>query len=224
MFGFSFINTMTEEEKAEWDMHIEEKIATQEACAQKRIFQNSGIGERFFQESFDTYVASTEVQKKMLEDMKLFVRNVNAGKFATVKLLGTVGTGKTHLAAAVLRETEGIYRVSDAILNEVKEAERYDIKDDKEHVINRYVNTPFLVIDEIGRSDNAERERHVLYRIINGRYEKRLPTMLISNFDKVKFAEHVGAAITDRLNESCITYELTWASYRTKKREELSRV
>lgn len=225
MFDFSFIKNMTEEEKEAWDRQVDEDIAKAEARAKENAYQSCGIGKRYFSESFDTFYPRSEEEKKLLESMKLFALDVRAGKFATVKLLGSVGTGKTHLAAAVLREAGGMYRVSDAILNEVKEAERYDVRDDKERVFNRYANADFLVIDEIGRSENAERERHILYRIINGRYENRLPTLLISNFDKMKFADFVGAATTDRLNESCLTYELQGSSYRTCKRGEgLSRV
>lgn len=224
MFDFSFIHNMTEEERKARDEQIDEFDRQAEENERKYRFENSGIGERYLAESFDTFVCRSEGEKAFLESMRLFSRSVQSRKFATVKLLGKVGTGKTHLAAAVLRECGGTYRVIDSICNEVREAERFDVKDDIERVIRRYANASFLVLDEIGRSQYPEREKYILYRIINGRYEKRLPTLLISNFDKMKFAEFVGAATTDRLNESCLTFELEGASYRSIKRGELSRV
>jgi DNA replication protein DnaC len=225
MFDFSFIHNMTEEERKAWDEQIDEFDKKAEEHERQYRFENCGIGERYLKESFETFDCRTEDDKALLKSMKLFSQTIKTGKYATVKLLGKVGTGKTHLAAAVLRECGGMYRVIDVICNEVKEAERFDVKDDIERVIRRYVNASFLVLDEIGRSQYPEREKYILYRIINGRYEKRLPTLLISNFDKMKFAEFVGAATTDRLNENCQTYELNGTSYRIKKRgEELPRV
>lgn len=223
--SFSFLQELSAEEVAEWDRQVEQDIAEQQRKEREKAFQSCGIGQRYFSESFDTFIPRDKDEQNLLENLRLFTLEVKAGKFATVKLLGSVGTGKTHLAAAVLRETGGIYRVSDAIVNEIREAERFDVKEDKEKVIQRYATCSFLVIDEIGRSEYPEREKHILYRIINGRYENRLPTLLISNFGKMKFAEYVGAATTDRLNESCQTYELNGTSYRVQKRGEgLSRV
>jgi DNA replication protein DnaC len=217
---FSFLQELSTEEVAEWDRQVEQDIAEQQRKEREKAFQSCGIGERYFTENFDTFIPRGKDEQNLLENLRLFALEVKAGKFATVKLLGNVGTGKTHLAAAVLRETGGIYRVSDAIVNEVREAERFDVKEDKEKVIQRYATCSFLVIDEIGRCEYPEREKHILYRIINGRYENRLPTLLISNFNKMKFADFVGAATTDRLNESCQTYELTGSSYRTTIREQ----
>jgi DNA replication protein DnaC len=217
---FSFLQELSTEEVAEWDRQVEQDIAEQQRKEREKAFQSCGIGERYFTENFDTFIPRGKDEQNLLENLRLFALEVKAGKFATAKLLGSVGTGKTHLAAAVLRETGGIYRVSDAIVNEVREAERFDVKEDKEKVIQRYATSSFLVIDEIGRCEYPEREKHILYRIINGRYENRLPTLLISNFNKMKFADFVGAATTDRLNESCQTYELTGSSYRTTIREQ----
>jgi DNA replication protein DnaC len=217
---FSFLQELSTEEVAEWDRQVEQDIAEQQRKEREKAFQSCGIGERYFTENFDTFIPRGKDEQNLLENLRLFALEVKAGKFATAKLLGSVGTGKTHLAAAVLRETGGIYRVSDAIVNEVREAERFDVKEDKEKVIQRYATCSFLVIDEIGRCEYPEREKHILYRIINGRYENRLPTLLISNFNKMKFADFVGAATTDRLNESCQTYELTGSSYRTTIREQ----
>lgn len=221
--AFSFLQEISAEEAAEWDRQIEQEAAEEQRIEREKAFQSCGIGKRYLSESFDTFIPRNKEQQETLEAIRQFALEVRSGKFATGKLLGGVGIGKTHLAASVLRETLGTYRVSDAIINEVREAERFDVKEDKERVIQRYATCSFLVIDEIGRSEYPEREKHILYRIINGRYENRLPTLLISNFDKMKFAEYVGAASTDRLNESCQTYELEGPSYRVVKRE-LSRV
>ena len=84
----------------------------------------------------------------------------------------------------------------------------------------RYGKASFLVIDEIGRTESgatATVEKHCLYRIINERYNNRLPAVLISNLSQKDFIAYLGQASVDRLTESADFCIFDWESYRAQK-------
>lgn len=58
----------------------------------------------------------------------------------------------------------------------------------------------------------AAEEQYMLYQIINERYNRRKPTVLISNQTK-KNLQYIGIAAADRLTESAQVVELTGKSY-----------
>ena len=77
-----------------------------------------------------------------------------------------------------------------------------------------------MVIDEIGRGVEATEEQYMLYQIINERYNRRKPTILISNQTKKGFLNYIGIAAADRLTESAQVVEFTWQSYRAVIRRD----
>ena len=66
----------------------------------------------------------------------------------------------------------------------------------------------------------AADEQYMLYQIINERYNRRKPTVLISNQNKKDFLNYVGIAAADRLTESAQVVEFTGKSYRGEIRRE----
>ena len=79
-----------------------------------------------------------------------------------------------------------------------------------------------LVIDEIGRTigTQAEKETELIGYIMRERYENMLPTVLISNLKKNDLLKKLGAAVVDRLRETCCLLEFSGESYRLSKRDE----
>ena len=60
-----------------------------------------------------------------------------------------------------------------------------------------------LIIDEVEVSFSSETEKILLYQIINGRYEKSLPTILCSNLNFKDLVVHCG----ERVKKTHITYD-----------------
>lgn len=173
---------------------------------------------RYWNESIDTFKTDTEERRKMAETARNFVYSVKGGQFRTLVFLGTVGTGKTHLACGIVREAGGLYRLSPAIVEELRRAKSFSSKDTEADILNDYGRTPLLVIDEIGRGVATAEEQYMLYQIINERYNRRKPTILISNQTKKDFLNYVGIAAADRLTESAQVVEFTGNSYRATMR------
>ena len=218
--GIDEILSMSAEEQERNDREIAEKIAAQEYADKIDNYRKCGIGERFFDESLETYKERNEESKLAKEIVQNFLKDIRQGKFRSLKIIGSNGNGKTHLAGAVLREYGGKYRTTSQLVVEYQSTKAFSANLKEKDLIEIYGSTKLLVIDEIGRSNCEKDEKYMLYTLINARYERRLPTIVIGNFNKVDFAAFVGEAVTDRLNESVITVEFTGDSYRIEKRTD----
>lgn len=175
--------------------------------------------ERFFKESLDTYKTDDDEKRNALAKARLFVQAVKCGGFQTLIFLGNVGTGKTHLACGVIRECGGLYRLASSIVEELRRAKSFNADKTEAKILDAYGKTGLLIIDEIGRGAVAAEEQYMLYQIINERYNRRKPTVLISNQTKKEFLQYIGIAAADRLTESAQVVELTGKSYRAIMRQ-----
>ena len=175
---------------------------------------------RYWNESIDTYKAESEAQAKALSATRDFIKAVDCGAFCSLIFIGTVGTGKTHLALAIIRECGGMYRLSPNIVEELRRAKSFNAKETEADILDTYGRARLLAIDEIGRGVAAAEEQYMLYQIINERYNRRKPTILISNQTKKDFLTYVGIAAADRLTESAQVVEFTGQSYRAVIRRE----
>lgn len=180
------------------------------------------VPERYWNESLDTYVADTEERKAAAEKARAFAQGARSGGFLTLILLGSVGTGKTHLACGIIRECGGLYRLAPAMCEEIRRAKSFGARETEADILDRYGRAGLLVIDEIGRGIAAAEEQYMLYQAINERYNRRKPTVLISNQSKKDFLEYVGIAAADRLTESAQSVEFTGGSYRATLRKASS--
>lgn len=175
--------------------------------------------ERFFKESLNTYKADDDEKRNTLAKARLFVQAVKCGGFQTLIFLGNVGTGKTHLACGIIRECGGLYRLASSIVEELRRAKSFNADKTEAKILDGYGKTSLLIIDEIGRGAVAAEEQYMLYQIINERYNRRKPTVLISNQTKKEFLQYIGIAAADRLTESAQVVELTGKSYRAIMRQ-----
>lgn len=175
--------------------------------------------ERFFKESLGTYKTDDDEKRNALAKARLFVQAVKCGSFQTLIFLGNVGTGKTHLACGVIRECGGLYRLASSIVEELRRAKSFNADKTEAKILDAYGKISLLIVDEIGRGAVAAEEQYMLYQIINERYNRRNPTVLISNQTKKEFLQYIGIAAADRLTESAQVVELTGKSYRAIMRQ-----
>jgi DNA replication protein DnaC len=183
---------------------------------------------RFQESSLESYVPSCEPARKALNLAKAY-----ADDFAEMRRSGTclifcggVGTGKTHLAIGIMkhlmdqRKRVLFASVIDAIAS-VKATYAKDSEISEQKAIDKFIHPDLLVLDEVGAQIGSDTEKLILFRIINGRYEEVLPTIVVSNLAKDKLAEFIGERALDRLRENggrLIAFD--WASYRRKASKE----
>ena len=205
----------------EHDAEIERYEAEQAELERAEYFKKSGVPERYQRESLDTYKAETEPQKKLLAAARDFLQKIKRRLFRSLCMLGSAGTGKTHLACALIKEYGGKYRTAPDIVEELRRAKSFTAHETEEQIVNYYGDLPLLVIDEIGRGYSAADEKYMLYQVLNARYNTRKPTVLISNFNKADFLQYIGVAAADRLVESADIVEIEGDSYRRELRGQI---
>lgn len=179
---------------------------------------------RFRDRSLQTYIPENQGQQHALDFANTFANEfenvLTTGRSAI--FCGKPGTGKTHLAVGIalhamkINKLCGFTTVQRAI-RRIKDSWKKDSEESESDVINLYVYPDLLIIDEIGVQFGTEFEKNFLFDILNERYEKRKPTLLLSNLTPAEVKGFLGERVYDRLREDggkCIAFD--WDSYRGK--------
>jgi len=138
----------------------------------------------------------------------------------TVALVGKRGTGKTQMAAELVKSaTRGLgksawYTRADDLFDAMRA--EFDGKG-RGKIMQRAARVGLLVIDELQvRFDSAFEDRE-LTRLIDKRYGSMLPSVLIANLTPEAFWESVGPSIGDRMREGGTVIVCDWGSFRSKQ-------
>jgi len=182
----------------------------------------AGITPRFADSTFDSYRADTVQQQKALAECRgyaeQFGENYRAGR--PLILTGNVGTGKTHLATAIVRTVVAdgagalIIPAGDIIAvarASVVPGSGYTDRD----VVMHLGGLDLLVIDEVGAQKGSEYELGLLHSVVDKRYQAVLPTILVSNLDTAGLTKFIGERAIDRLRQGGgKAVGFTWSSMR----------
>lgn len=139
-------------------------------------------------------------------------------------LIGGVGTGKSHLAAAIMAALVDRWRVQYMTVADlvglVRDTWRRDSAVSEAEVmatLSRDVD--LLVLDEFGVQSGSENERQILTNVMDLRYRNLLPTVCISNLGREEFDAVCGDRMASRLRETSRVVAFTWADYRPVARQ-----
>ncbi|AZP73462.1 DNA replication protein DnaC [Pseudomonas poae] len=186
---------------------------------------DAGIPDRFMGCTLDNWRADAPPQVQALAACAGFVEafdeNFAVGRSAM--LLGTVGTGKTHLGTAMLQAVirehahdglRGLYATAGSIIRDVKATFGNRGRTEAD-VYADLIRPDLLVIDEVGVQHGTDFERQVLFEVINSRYERIKPTIVVSNLGVTELRQCLGDRAVDRLRDkSGIVVVFRWASAR----------
>ena len=203
----------------------EQRVAEYEAELRKaeeekkqKLYEQSGVPEKFYHESFDTFSTESEKDKAGYDKVKQFSEKP-ANR--VLILCGENGNGKSHLASAVTRVCGGEYILSSMLCVKYDSATGYKADMTREQVLLHYSKIKMLVIDECCKYFLDENlEKFLLMQIIIMRYENNLPTVLVTNANKQAFIQFLGKAVYDRFTEVCTTLEFNGVSKRKSLRGE----
>ncbi|MBW5843394.1 ATP-binding protein [Yersinia kristensenii] len=138
-------------------------------------------------------------------------------------MCGKPGTGKNHLALAIAQyvirthESSALFTTALRIARAFKSTWSKTADRTESEVIKIYTDPDLLIIDEVGVQFGSDTEKQILFEIINTRYEKMRPTILISNQTRDELSAFIGERVIDRMNDGggC-TLAFTWDSYRSR--------
>ena len=191
------------------EKELAEQASKEAAYQTQKNVERSGVPRRYWHSTFDTYIPRDENKNfaNLEKNDKVLI------------LLGTKGLGKTHLGSAIIRNCGGKFISIEELIFKYESAQDFHAKINREELMESHSSTKMLVIDEIGRSMQQEKENALLNYILRRRYENMLPTVLISNLSKAELLKKLGEAVLDRLRETCISLEFEGESYRTSIRD-----
>lgn len=202
-----------------------EDIEQRRLDAVSALIKNCGVSGRYIDCKLDTYIPANEKAEKIHEALKRYVSDFKRHRDTgtSIFMIGSVGTGKTHLGASMVLEVinkhvmKAHYTTITKMLRRVRATYQRDADESEDMVINYYANRDLLVIDEIGVQSGSDHEHNTVFEIINERYADMKPTVIISNLGLNEIRTVLGERIVDRFKDGGAVFSFDWDSFRGNK-------
>lgn len=186
------------------------------------LLQRAGIPQRFKDCSLANYVAENEGQKNALSKARWFVDTIKdrVAEGTGMIFTGQAGTGKTHLSTAIANAIiplgySAVFITASDAMRSIKRTYDPSSLMTESDAIDALVAPALLILDEIGMQNRTDHEKQLMFEIINKRYERVKPTILLSNLSSADLKEFLGERIMDRMRQGggrMIGFE--WDSFR----------
>lgn len=215
---------VTPERAAEIEAVQRRQEQASRALAASRLRESAGILKRYESADLDDLSFIEQAVPDALEDYRA-ARDALAELLTfpgTVVLRGDNGSGKTHLASALVRRCcelgrSARYTTAFDFFVELKSTFGEPGRTQAD-LIQRYRRYELLVIDEYEvRSDNSW-ENTVFRSLIDSRYGAMLSTVLVTNLTIEELQDYLPRAVRDRVRESGSLVECNWGSLRPFRR------
>ncbi|HLA49814.1 MAG TPA: ATP-binding protein [Thermodesulfovibrionia bacterium] len=179
------------------------------------------IRPRFKNSSFKNYQVFNDGQKENVKWMEKYTAGFHNTRSPNIILLGTVGTGKTHLAAAVANilgdsvKTEFVKGIE--LLSRIKASWNNHPEESEKEALEDYRTCDLLVIDDVSVQFGSETEKLLFYNVLDYRYEYLRPSIITSNgnVNTLKFC--LGERVLDRIMENGKILLFDWPSFRKNR-------
>lgn len=153
---------------------------------------------------------------------------------------GDNGVGKTHLAAAVLRElvtrkgASGQFWDFHELIREIKSSYDPETKTTELMVLQPVVEADVLVLDDLGAWKMTDWMNDTLFFVLNGRYMAKRPTVITTNYQDVTreevlaadplrrrefLVERIGQRLRSRLMEMCLVVRIQGSDHRQARQQ-----
>ena len=206
-----------------------------------RLLNDSGIPGKFSNVTLEIYQPIGLPNKKafsrakdFLEDFNTIPKKLRRGLI----FMGGPGLGKTHLVVSILKqlileeEVDGKFVDFFQLLSDIRHGYSHD--QSEMSLIEPYLKSRVLVIDELAKGRNNEWEQTILDQFISSRYNAADKVTLFTtnytdqgsastdtnartiSFQKQSLEEKVGDRIFSRLFQMCDFIKMEGEDYRTK--------
>ena len=173
--------------------------------------QSSGMGNLIDKQSFENfnlgvYRANPDVCARMERNIK--IAKAYASNFArhhdNLLLIGTTGTGKTHVSTAIAKEViaQGFDVLYDSVQNIINDFENDKFRsgyNQTELSSTKYLECDLLIIDDLGTEFISQFSVSALYNLINTRQNKGLSTIISTNLSAKELAGKYDGRIYSRI-------------------------
>ena len=175
----------------------------------------------------DDFKDNPELHKVGKMYVDLFLEN-KADKIGLL-FYGNVGSGKTHLAAAIANEIMEKYEIQcrmknfSQIINDLSQG--FEV--DKNEYISKFTNTQLLILDDLGIQRNTEYATEQLFNVIDMRIQNGNPTIITTNIPLnlfLKSDELACKRIYSRVLDMCVPISVSGEDRRMSKAKEKKRL
>lgn len=168
----------------------------------------------------DTQLLAFRYAYKLVENYPVIERGL--------LLMGPVGVGKTHLAAAILQGLleKGInclFYETGALLKEIQDSYSSEAGTSELKVLAPIYETEVLVLDELGAAKPTDWVRETMMQIIGTRYNEEKLTLFTTNYYDERrlpveetLEDRIGTRLRSRLYEMCRTVIIEGEDYRKR--------
>lgn len=150
--------------------------------------------------------------KKAKKAAETFAQNIIAGIPAAEQegllLQGQVGSGKTHLAAAIANvliqhQQEVLFLVVPNFLDEMRMSYGNNGEFNESQLMNRAQNAEVLILDDLGAHNFSDWTKNKLFTLINYRINQCLPMIITTNLQLDDLCDILGERIISRIIAGC---------------------
>jgi len=200
-----------------------------------KLVQRAGIPPRFQNRTLVGFIVEQQEQQRALAVAKRYANDFPAvlEKGTCLVFSGNRGTGKTHLACGIANEIMrsgygALFVSAGEIVRKVRATWRKDSQISEDDALNGFAEVDLLIIDEVGVQYGTEGEQIILFEVINRRYERLRPTIILTNLPlerprevggarAMSLADYLGDRAVDRLREGggrLVVFD--WPSWRDR--------
>ena len=221
-----------EAETARIEQEKEERQAREKAERIERMQHRAGMGSRERRKTFSDLEQTPDNYAAIMAAKKYAQSYINreTRRKPSLFICGDLGTGKTHLAAAMANEIiengrPVKYATFTQMTQEIRAAFYSESKETEAETVRKYKTAALLFLDDLGKEKATEWSLAKLFELIDSRYSNGLPTVITSNYTLDQLADRLtppgsdkttAEAIIDRLWEDCQQVQINGQSWRRR--------
>jgi DNA replication protein DnaC len=168
------------------------------------------IPRRFWNKTLKSFETGDRTRKRLVTDAEHYIKGFNFKvEFPRgLLMLGEVGSGKSHLAVAILREVirkgyTGLYYNSPDLLRDIRATFDDAAPMREDDLLEEITGVDLLILDDLGAENVSGFVLDRFYLIVNKRYEGCKPIIVTTNLDEETLRARLGDRILSRLDEMC---------------------
>ncbi|QGT78864.1 hypothetical protein GM160_08115 [Guyparkeria halophila] len=203
-----------EADRQRWRQDREEQQLRKREKAQRRLLEQKEAAEGLIPKRwrnrdarFENYYPHTDSQTDALAAMRELASGVcdDPEGVQSLILQGEIGTGKTHLAIAAIRQALSSGRTAyftkvARLMKRIKRTYGNRGDEDELSILDSLSTVDLLVLDELGGNTGSDTDSRLLHEIIDERYDNDLPTVILTNIAVENLDQATGGeAATSRL-------------------------